>query len=90
MATGPLPVHRSTSPLAVEITRPTLTSSPTPGGRLLVLDCPHGTTEAAILTPDDREPGDFALLFADALLRARHEEAERCGCAAGVRLEARS
>jgi hypothetical protein len=53
-----------------------------PRARQFRLSCPHGeTTITHLFGP---APDDAAIL---ALLRTRHEESERCGCAASVTRE---
>jgi len=55
----------------------TLRAIPGPDGQLIVLDCPHGTTTAQVLT---LRP----LVRTDQIVRmtaAQHEASERCGCA---------
>ncbi len=58
-----------------------LRSHPAPelgvGGQRIVIDCPHGTTTAAVLAARPVVEKDQIV----AVTAARHEAEERCGCA---------
>jgi hypothetical protein len=52
------------------------------GSRRVLLDCPHGTTYVDWHGPDDRPGATDRLLIA--LVIAKHEREETCGCARGA------
>ena len=54
-----------------------------PGVRRLVLDCPHGTSTAHLVSPPGAPPlGDATIVQ---MLLLRHFEAERCRCTRSLR-----